>query len=74
MTFAVVTVVTVVLLMVLTVWQGRKPAGEHTLPTSLAITGEGSMLVVESHDGRRWIVGPAPTRRMGGGYVIVVPQ
>jgi hypothetical protein len=73
-TFAVVTVATVVLLIALTIWQGRKRAGEHTLPTSLAITGEGSMLVVESQDGRRWIVGPAAKRRIGGGYVIVVPQ
>jgi hypothetical protein len=74
LTFAVVTLATVVLLIALTVWQGRQRAGEHTLPTSLAITGEGSMLVVESQDGRRWIVGPAPKRRIGGGYVIVVPQ
>ena len=74
MGFAVVTVATVVLLVALTVWQGRKRAGEHTLPTSLAITDRGSMLVVESQDGRRWIVGPAPERRIGVGYVIVVPQ
>ena len=32
------------------------------------------MLVVESQDGRRWIVGPASEHRIGGGYVIVVPQ
>jgi hypothetical protein len=63
-----------VLLMVLVVWQGREPADEHTMPTSLAITEEGSLLVVESHDGRRWIVGPAPDRVIGGGYVLVVPQ
>src|SRR3989442_52536 len=69
--FAVVTVATVVLL---TVWKGRERAREHTLPTSLAITGEGSMLVVEGQDGRRWIVGPAPKRHIGGSYVIVVPQ
>ena len=74
MGFAVVTVATVVLLVALTVWQGRNRAGEHALPTSLAITGEGSMLVVESQDGRRWIVGPATKRPTGGGYVIVVPQ
>jgi hypothetical protein len=65
---------TAVVLIVLSVWQVRKRAGEHALPTSLAITGEGSMLVVESQDGRRWIVGPAPEPRIGGGYVIVVPQ
>ena len=40
MTVAVVTIATVVLLVALTVWQGRKRAGEHTLPTSLVISGE----------------------------------
>jgi len=74
MTLAVVTVATVVLLIALIVSLGRQRPGESTLPTSLAITGEGSLLVVVSQDGRRWIVGPAPKRRTGGGYVIVVPQ
>jgi hypothetical protein len=56
-------------------WQTRRQrAGGDTRPTSLAITGQGSLLVVESQDGRRWVVGPAPKRRPGGGYVIVVPQ
>src|SRR5262245_66696035 len=35
-----------------------------TLP--LAITGEGSVVVVEHADGRRWIVGPPPEPRAGG--------
>jgi hypothetical protein len=30
------------------------------------------MVVVESQDGRRWVVGPPPERRTGGNYVIVV--
>jgi hypothetical protein len=42
-------------------------------PSALAITGRGSLLVVESADGRRWIVGP-PARAGAGSYVIVVPQ
>jgi ferric-dicitrate binding protein FerR (iron transport regulator) len=43
----------------------------HAMPPALAITGEGSMVVVESEDGRRWIVGPPATRNTRGSYVIV---
>ena len=43
-------------------------------PPSLAITGRGSLLIVDSQDGRRWVVGPLPERRAGGNYVIVFPQ
>jgi hypothetical protein len=39
---------------------------------SLAITGRGSFVVVDSEDGRRWVVGPAPDRPAGGNYVIVL--
>jgi hypothetical protein len=42
-------------------------------PSALAITGRGSVLVVKSEDGRRWIVGP-PARASAGSYVIVVPE
>ena len=73
--FAAATAAMLALLIGLAAWQGRRPrAGEDTRPTSLAITGAGSRLVVESQDGRRWVVGPAPKRRISGGYVIVVPQ
>jgi len=72
--FAAVTAAMLALLIGVAAWQGRQRTGEDTQPTSLAITGEGSLLVVESQDGRRWVVGPAPKRRIGGGYVIVVPQ
>lgn len=72
--FAAVTAAVLALLIGATAWKGRQRAGEDGRPTSLAITGEGSVLVVESQDGRRWVVGPAPKRRIGGGYVIVVPQ
>ena len=68
----VVTVATAVLLMA--VWRGRERTAEHTVPNSLAITGEGSLLIVESQDRRRWIVGPVPQRPIGASYVIVVPQ
>jgi hypothetical protein len=49
---------------------GVAPANQ---PSALAITGRGSLLVVESAEGRRWIVGP-PARASAGSYVIVVPQ
>jgi len=43
-------------------------------PPALRITAKGAVLVVESQDGRRWIVGPPPARPTGGNYVLVVPQ
>lgn len=70
---AVVTIATA-LLIALTIWQGREHTAEHQIPTSLAITGDGSLLIVESHDGRRWIVGSVPKRPVGASYLIVVPQ
>jgi len=72
--FAAVIAAMLALIIGVAAWQGRQRAAEDTRPTSLAITGDGSMLVVESQDGRRWVVGPAPKRRTGGSYVIVVPQ
>lgn len=72
--FAAATAAMLALLIGAAARQGRQRAGVDTPPTSLAITGEGSLLVVESQDGRRWVVGPAPKRRIGGGYVIVVRQ
>jgi hypothetical protein len=70
----VVTVASAVLLVALTLWQGRERTPENQVPTSLAITGDRSLLVVESHDGRRWIVGSVPERPVGTSYVILVPQ
>ena len=43
-------------------------------PPLLTISGKQSWVVVNSSDGRRWIVGPASDRRPRGSYVIVVPQ
>ena len=40
---------------------------------SLTITSAGPMLVVESPDGRRWMIGPSAPRRSGN-YVLVVPE
>jgi hypothetical protein len=58
-------------------WPVRRTPGTEPLPsvtTSLKLTGHGQLIVVESQDGRRWIVGPPPPPRTGGSYVIVVPQ
>jgi len=54
-------------------WQWRRAAAA-TSPASLAVTGRGSIVVVEHQDGRRWVVGPPPERRAGGNYVIVVQK
>ena len=54
-------------------WQWRRSTPD-TFSPSLAVVGRGSIIVVESHDGRRWVVGPPPERRAGGNYVIVVQK
>jgi len=57
------------------IWQSRRPASPSPVSSdSLAVTGTGSIVVVEHPDGRRWIVGPPPQRRAGGNYVIVVEK
>jgi hypothetical protein len=59
-------------------WQWRRPAPTPSASTPgsapLAVTGRGSMVVVEHADGRRWIVGPPPEPRAGGNYVIVLER
>ena len=55
-------------------WQWRRLAPVAIAPAPLAITGQGSIVVVEHPDGRRWIVGPPPERRTGGNYVIVLER
>jgi hypothetical protein len=52
-------------------WLGRN-APATASPAALRITAKGPVLVVESPDGRRWIVGPPPARQTGGNYVIVL--
>ena len=53
-------------------WHGAAPPPLGM--TSLKVTGHGQLIVVETQDGRRWIVGPPPPPRIAGSYVIVVPQ
>jgi hypothetical protein len=64
-----IVVATLVALVGMTVWRSRQGSAEH-----LTITAKGSFLVVESSDGRRWVVGPGSERRAGGNYVIVVRE
>ena len=64
----------VVVLLGIAVWRWRSIDQRRAESPSLAISGEGSMLVVESQDGRRWIVGPPPRRRIGSNIVLVVPE
>jgi len=59
------------LLVVLAARLLRRPPPARPASSSLAITGDGSLLVVTGDGGRRWIIGPAAERRTGS-YVIVV--
>jgi hypothetical protein len=56
------------------VWRPWRAVPASPPPAVLRISSEGVVLVVESQDGRRWIVGSPPVRRTGGNYVLVVPQ
>jgi hypothetical protein len=72
--FVVVTSAVLALLLVMSAWQWRRGARVPVSAPSLSITGEGSLLIVDGQDGRRWVVGPPPQRRTGGNYVIVVRE
>jgi hypothetical protein len=56
-----------------TVWR-QGMVRRQPLASSMTIVGDGSMLVVEREDGRRWFVGPRLDRRAQGHYVIVLPE
>jgi len=71
--FAILTAGAVVLILVVVgAIQWRRGAA-RPMPQSLTITSAGSMLVVESQDGRRWIIGPLQPRRSAN-YVMVVTE
>ena len=53
-------------------WQWRRMVQMRSEPAPLSITARGSMLVVESQEGR-WIIGPV-SQRPGGNYVVVIPE
>jgi hypothetical protein len=66
------------MVLLVAVWRPRRVPPAPPAPSSasapLAVTGSGSMVVVEHPDGRRWIVGPPPEPRAGGNYVIVLER
>src|SRR5207244_4647421 len=51
-------------------WLRQPAAPVPSAMPSLKVSNQGSLLVVEGADGRRWIVGPATERRSGSHYVI----
>jgi hypothetical protein len=55
-------------------WRWRAVSPPAAQLRELAITGNRSVVVVASADGRRWVVGPASPRTTRGSYVIVVSQ
>jgi len=54
------------------VWRSRRLPSPAVASAPLALIGTGSMVVVEHPDGRRWMIGPPPERRIGGNYVIAI--
>ena len=55
-------------------WLRQPAAPVPPAMPSLKVSNQGSLLVVEGADGRRWIVGPATERRSGSHYVIVISE
>lgn len=51
------------------VWRASPPA-----PPTLHISGSGSVIVVTSDDGRRWVVDDRRESDARGQYVIAIPQ
>lgn len=71
---AIVTAAALVLILgVVAAVQWRRSAAARSLSQSLTVTRAGSMLIIESQDGRRWIIGPSTPRRSGN-YVMVVTE
>jgi hypothetical protein len=70
--FAVLAAAALALLAVLVGFQWRR-AGLAPAPLAVPILGGGPLVVIESPEGRRWIVGRSPERPGSGSYVIVIP-
>ena len=51
------------------VWRVSAPA-----PGGLHVSGSGSVIVVTSDDGRRWVITTDRSPKVRGAYVIVFPQ
>jgi len=56
-------------IVVAVVWRASAPA-----PPALHVSGSGSVVVVTSDDGRRWLVNSERGSEVRGTYVIVVPR
>jgi hypothetical protein len=70
--FVMATATALALLLVVAGFAWRRGAGRSTSP-SITVTSAGAVLVVQSEDGRRWIVGPSMPRRSGS-YAMVVRE
>ena len=71
MPFVVLTVAAFALVAVLAGLQWRRGGPAPASPT-VPIPGGGPLVVIESSDGRRWIVGRSPERPGGGSYAVVI--
>ena len=71
MRFVVPIVAALALVAVLVGLQWRRGAPAPASPT-MPIPGGGPLVVIESSDGRRWIIGRSP-ERPGGSYAVVIP-
>jgi hypothetical protein len=69
--WAAVTVAVLLIVAVVT-WQ-RALRRDPTVPV-IRVSRNASMLIVQSSDGRRWLLTPPAERPRGGHYVIVVPE
>jgi hypothetical protein len=70
---AIVTVTAIALVVSVAGYLSRR----HAAPPpsrSLTITSAGPLLVVESLDGRRWVVGPSTPRRSGNYTMVIAPE
>jgi hypothetical protein len=56
-----------------TVWR-QGVVQRQPVASSMTIVGDGSMLVVERDNGRRFLISPGLERRAQGHYVIVIPE
>ena len=68
-----VAVAAAMFLLALGMWH-RRTQQIATATPSFSLVGRGSTVIVESADGRRWLVGPAPEPRASGNYVIVLGE
>ena len=50
-------------------WRGTVPS-----PAPMVISGAGSIIIVTSHDGRRWLIQAPQSLPARGEYVIAFPQ